>query len=173
MSRGGEHSCACSCSCTCWSRSDGDPVINELLDLWACLRAAHHLYWTLHWQSKGSQFYGDHLLFERLYSARIEEIDGLAEIIAGHYGAGQLDPTKAWAAASAKIAAGVKLNNAVGIAEMVLKSAEIANKAVDGAGCPYPGGLQNFIQGISTNHIGDLYLLKQRFGTNATASTSP
>lgn len=142
-------------------------MINELLDLWACLRAAHHLFWTLHWQSKGSQFYGDHLLFERLYTARLEEIDGLAEVIAGHYGAGQLDPVKAWAAASAKINAATKLPNPIGITQMVLKSAETANKAIDGADCPYPGGLQNFIQGISTAHIGDLYLLKQRFGTPA------
>lgn len=145
-------------------------MTNELLDLWACLRAAHHLYWTLHWQSKGSQFYGDHLLFERLYTARVEEIDGLAEVIAGHYGAGQLDPVKAWAAAGAKISAATKLTNPIGIAQMVLKSAEVANKAIPsdmGAECPYPGGLQNFIQGISTAHIGDLYLLKQRFGTPA------
>lgn len=142
-------------------------MINELLDLWACLRAAHHLFWTLHWQSKGSQFYGDHLLFERLYTARLEEIDGLAEVIAGHYGAGQLDPVKAWAAASAKISAATKLTNPIGIAQMVLKSAEAANKATESADCPYPGGLQGFVQNISSNHIGDLYLLKQRFGTPA------
>jgi hypothetical protein len=140
-------------------------MLEALLDLWACLRAAHHLYWTLHWQSKGAQFYGDHLLFERLYSARIEEIDGLAEIIAGHFGASQLDPVRAWAAASKKIEAATKLSSAVGVVQMVLKSAEAANALVDSSSeCPYPGGLQNFIQGISTNHIGDLYLLKQRFG---------
>jgi DNA-binding ferritin-like protein len=144
-------------------------MLEALLDLWACLRASHHVYWTLHWQSKGNQFYGDHLLFERLYSARIEEIDGLAEVIAGHYGADKLNPVTAWAAASKKIDMATKMTNAIGIAQMVLKSAEAANKLVDGADCPYPGGLQNFIQGISTTHIGDLYLLKQRFGTPATA----
>ena len=147
-------------------------MLEALLDLWACLRAAHHLYWTLHWQSKGAQFYGDHLLFERLYSARIEEIDGLAEIIAGHFGASQLDPVRAWALAGIKIGAAQKLATPIGIAEMVLKSAEAAN-ALTSSEVPYPGGLQNFIQGISTDHLGDLYLLKQRFGALPEAKLPP
>ena len=76
-----------------------DPVLSSLLALWAGLRGSHHLYWTLHWQAKGQPFYGDHELFERLYKARIGQIDHLAEVIAGHFGADKLEPMKAWKAA--------------------------------------------------------------------------
>jgi len=137
-------------------------LLELLLDLWACLRAAHHLYWTLHWQSKGPNFYGDHLLFERLYQARVEEIDGLAEVIAGTYGAAQLEPVRAWQAALAKIEA-ARTGTAPGIAEMVLASAEAASAAVPGAGLKGPGGMENFLTGIATAQIADLYLLRQRF----------
>ena len=148
-------------------------MLEVLLDLWACLRAAHHLYLTLHWQAKGPTFYGDHLLFERLYSARAEEIDGLAELIAGTYGSVHLDPVQAWNAASDKITA-ARGGTAPGIAEMVLASAEAANRAVVGESVQFPGAVQNFIQGVATAHLNDLYLLRQRFAAGGgSAPPSP
>ena len=135
-----------------------------LLNLWADLRAAHHLYWTLHWQSRGPNFYGDHLLFERLYEAKVEQIDGLAEIIAGHYGSDKLDPVKAWMAAAEKVKAAPGMGSPVSIAEYVVKCCEDVNEAIlEGGDCPYPAGLSNFISDLSTKNIGDIYLLKQRF----------
>ena len=139
-------------------------VLTALLNLWADLRAAHHLYWTLHWQAKGQPFYGDHLLFERLYKAKLEQIDGLAEIIAGHYGSDKLDPLKAWAMAAEKIQAATKFATPLQIAEMVTACAEAANDAVMSSDeCPYPAGLSNFVSDLSTKNIGDIYLLKQRY----------
>jgi len=138
-------------------------MLPVLLELWAGLRAAHHLYWTLHWQAKGQPQYGDHLLFERLYGAMPEDIDGLAEIIAGHYGADKLDPIKAWAMASDKINSVAKGQSPLAIAEMIMELAEKANAEVEGSDCPYPGGLGNFLSGLSTKHLTDIYLLKQRY----------
>jgi DNA-binding ferritin-like protein len=138
-------------------------MLPVLLDLWAGLRAAHHLYWTLHWQAKGQSQYGDHLLFERLYSAMPEDMDGLAEIIAGHYGADKLDPIRSWAAAGEKISMAAKGPNPLAIAEMIMDLAEEANAAVADSDCPYPGGLENFLSGLSTKHLTDIYLLKQRY----------
>jgi DNA-binding ferritin-like protein len=138
-------------------------MLPVLLELWAGLRAAHHLYWTLHWQAKGQPFNGDHELFARLYGAMPEDIDGLAEIIAGHYGADKLDPIKAWAAAAEKINSVARGQSPLAIAEMIMELSEKANAAVEGSDCPYPGGLSNFLSGLSTKHLTDIYLLKQRY----------
>ena len=47
-----------------------------LLQLLAILRALHWSHWTLHWKVKGDPFYGDHLMYQRLYEAVVEEING-------------------------------------------------------------------------------------------------
>lgn len=44
------------------------------------LKLIHHAH---HWQSKGSNFYGDHLMFQRLYEVIDGEIDVLAEKLIG------------------------------------------------------------------------------------------
>lgn len=139
--------------------------LSVLLKLWSCLRASHHVYWTLHWQAKGQPFYGDHLLFERLYQARIEEIDGLAEIIAGHFGADKLEPVQAWTAALEEVKAMMAMPTPIGIAQLVLDGVEAANTAC--ASGKYPASTQNFVAGVGTNHLEALYLLKQRYGALA------
>ena len=136
-----------------------------LLDLWAGLRAAHHLYHTLHWQAKGTPFYGDHELFKRLYKGVEDDIDDMAEVIAGHYGSDKLDPIKAWAKAGEKISMIAQQGGTpLVIAEMIMELSEAANDAiVNGAECPYPGALSNLVSGIGTKHLADVYLLKQRY----------
>lgn len=139
-------------------------LLAALLNLWADLRASHHLYWTLHWQAKGPSFQGDHTLFSGLYQRKAEQIDGLAEIIAAHFGSDKLDPLKAWVMAGEKIKAAAQFASPVQIAEMVIECAESANDAVmSSEECPYPAGLSNFVSDLSTKNIQDLYLLKQRF----------
>ena len=51
--------------------------------LLAKLRLIALYYQTAHWQVKGTTFYADHLLFERLYNTVNEEIDGVAEKAVG------------------------------------------------------------------------------------------
>ena len=56
--------------------------IKSLIVLLASLRALKWHYWNCHWMSKGISSYGDHLLYERLYTEKIDEqIDTLAEKI--------------------------------------------------------------------------------------------
>ena len=137
-----------------------DPQLAAYLDLWACLRAAHHLYWTRHWMAKGTPFYGDHLLFERLYEARVEEIDGLAELIAGLYGADKLDPVASWAAAGEKVASLAAAPSPLAIVEAVLAAIEVATSASEEG--RYPASVANYVSNIGTAHLSDLYLLTQR-----------
>jgi len=49
----------------------------------ALLKAIQAYYQHAHWISKGEPYYGDHLLFERLYGSLGEEIDALAEKMVG------------------------------------------------------------------------------------------
>jgi DNA-binding ferritin-like protein len=74
------------------------PTINKakntteiLQEILALLRAQYFNYWTSHWQSQGANYYGNHLLFQRLYEAIQEEIDTLAEKIVGYFGNEHVD----------------------------------------------------------------------------------
>lgn len=64
--------------------------LGVFLDL---LRALNFLHHTHHWQTNGATFYGDHLLFERLYTKVLEQVDGVGERAVGLGGA-QLVPYK-------------------------------------------------------------------------------
>jgi len=135
--------------------------LSSMLHLWASLRAAHHLYWTLHWQAKGPSFQGDHTLFGDLYKARAEELDDLAEMIAAHYGSAQLDPVRAWGAAAACIEELVAAGSPIAIAEKVLAAVEACNEAcLEGN---YPASTTNLIADIGTNNLNGLYKLQQRY----------
>src|ERR1700760_4998396 len=46
----------------------------ELGLLVAVLRAASVVHQSHHWQTRGTSFYGDHLLFEKLYNDSLEAI---------------------------------------------------------------------------------------------------
>lgn len=62
-------------------------VVRRLLcDVLGCLRAQYLSYQTSHWQVVGQSFYGNHLLFERLYKSVLEQVDSLAEKLVGYLG---------------------------------------------------------------------------------------
>ena len=61
----------------------------DSLEILTCLlgvlRAMKWNYWNSHWMVKGNPYYGDHLLFERLYGEDIDDqIDTLAEKIVAY-----------------------------------------------------------------------------------------
>lgn len=55
----------------------------ELAVLLSVTRALAQLHQTHHWQAGGETYYGDHLLFDRLYGDVNEEIDQVAERLVG------------------------------------------------------------------------------------------
>jgi DNA-binding ferritin-like protein len=65
-------------------------VVRRLLcDVLACLRASYLSYQTSHWQVWqviGGSFYGNHLLFARLYESVQKQVDELAEKLVGYLG---------------------------------------------------------------------------------------
>lgn len=68
-----------------------DVVRRLLCDVLACLRAQYLSYQTSHWQVIGGSFYGNHLLFQRLYESVQEQVDSLAEKIVGYLGREAVD----------------------------------------------------------------------------------
>jgi DNA-binding ferritin-like protein len=62
-------------------------VVRRLLcDVLGCLRAQYLSYQTSHWQVVGQSFYGNHLLFARLYESVQAQVDQLAEKLVGYLG---------------------------------------------------------------------------------------
>lgn len=57
----------------------------------ASLKAISLIHQHSHWTTKGKPFYGDHLLFERLYKSALEDLDLAAEKFIGLFGDEVLD----------------------------------------------------------------------------------
>jgi len=57
----------------------------------ATLKAVSLIHQHNHWTTNGETFYGDHLLFERLYKSSLDSLDGAAEKFIGIFGAQCLD----------------------------------------------------------------------------------
>jgi DNA-binding ferritin-like protein len=53
----------------------------------AMLRGLAIIHQQAHWTSKANNYYGDHLLLDRIYNAASEQVDGAAERTIGLYGA--------------------------------------------------------------------------------------
>jgi DNA-binding ferritin-like protein len=67
--------------------------IEELLSYYvAFLRSVYLIHQNSHWIAKGSNFYGNHLLFERIYKSAADDADLAAEKFIGLFGNETLDP---------------------------------------------------------------------------------
>ena len=64
----------------------GDAPMAELSVLLSAVRAEAMIHQAHHWQSRGQTFYGDHLLFERVYNDVTGFVDSLAERAVGSGG---------------------------------------------------------------------------------------
>jgi DNA-binding ferritin-like protein len=140
-------------------------LVNALLGVWAALRAEHQLFWTYHWRAKGSSYYGDHLLYQRLYEARVPEIDRMAEVIMAVGGPSAVDPMRSWVAVSEIIDRSERLgpNDAargVALVADTLNRIDAAN-GILGAG-PNTLAINNVLAGFADKHLEALYLLRQR-----------
>ena len=134
-----------------------------LLEMLATLFAARWVHHNSHWKEKGENFYGNHLLFQRIYESIDAEIDGLAEKIVAFFGEkaiNQLDVIKnasqwveKWNLESTfknSIAAEQDLQRIFQQAYNSLKE----NKDVS-------LGLDDFIMATANAHETNLYLLQQ------------
>lgn len=132
----------------------------------AFLRATAIIHQSHHWQTLGSSFYADHLLFQRLYEANEVEVDSLAEKVVGLDSPAltnyflQIKHMKAFMDAvsnSEKPPMVISLQ-----AEIVLIAAgEMIQKRLEEEGL-LTVGVANLLGDILDRHEGHVYLLQQR-----------
>jgi hypothetical protein len=149
----------------------------DLAVLLGSLRALYMIHQTHHWQSQGKDFYGDHLLFQRLYEGIAGEIDLVAEKLVG---LGGIATTNYFAqmhhmqtfqkAVSNKEQSVVEVSllaEATFLAMgrlVLLRLSELNTGAAKFGGMKMmlTPGLENMIGGILDLHESHLYLLSQR-----------
>lgn len=137
----------------------------------AAARALAMILQTCHWQSSGDSFYGNHLLFERLYNDVLEEIDSLGERSVGLSDELAVDIKSQFDGMGAFLkklvpSAGsipsqsdlieVALNAEETFLGWVRMSIEVLEK--DGSLTP---GVENLLGGIADKHEEHVYLLQQ------------
>jgi DNA-binding ferritin-like protein len=76
---------ACAAGGPCDAIGD-EPPHEALLSALAAMRLAYLCHQQAHWESRGDAYYGDHLLYQRLYEEIQGSTDELAERIAGLMG---------------------------------------------------------------------------------------
>lgn len=149
----------------------GDAPYVELSVTLVHLRFLYFLHQTHHWVASGDSFYGDHKLFEQLYTEITEEIDDVAEKAVGLGGEQNVN-------LGLQVIQIDKLVKSCGDAQTVPNSSELARKSLraeiefvklvhtmltmmkeEGADSD---GVQNMLQGIADKHERHVYLLKRR-----------
>lgn len=144
------------------------PQLSVLLVHLKFLAAVHQNH---HWVSRGEPFYGDHLLFQRLYEGTLEEIDSVAEKAIGLGTSGNVDLALQTTQVSSlvkgygmttTIPQASELAKRSYLAEMsFLKASSHLVECIEEMGV-MTRGLDNLIAGIEDKHEGHVYLLKQR-----------
>ena len=145
----------------------------ELSVLLAQLRALDCIHHTHHWQALGDSFYGDHLLFGRLYEGIADQIDSLGEKVVGmscienvrlDLQVSQIMQFIATAKANPMQAIPQKddLAKCSMMCELdFLRNVALAEDMLEQEGL-LTGGVSNMLEGFEDVHEGYVYLLKQR-----------
>jgi DNA-binding ferritin-like protein len=144
-------------------------------DAWCrLLGAAYGLYtlsYVFHWKTKGEQYYGDHLLYERLYQATFEDIDPIAEKAIGTTGESKFVTVSSILSRAAFYCGGYDTDNAdlmppsllsaeqyfISITSNVLNELKAEGKSST--------GVEAFLSELVNKHEGHVYLLRQRART--------
>jgi DNA-binding ferritin-like protein len=152
----------------------GDGPYPQLSVLLVHLRFLSVLHQTHHWTAAGDPFYGDHLLFERLYDGLQPEIDDVAENAVG-FGTAQSVDLQLQCQQLLRLVQQFAVQPAVPSVQDLARlslAAEVAFLAVvkdilqqlDERGMLDPG-LDNMLQGLADRHNRNVYLLKRRCAT--------
>jgi len=162
-------------------RSEGNPIsvggtvrAQGLSRLLVHLRALYQLHQDAHWQTQGPAFYGDHLLFQRLYEETQELTDAMAERLMGLEGPATMQaPEQAAAQAQALVnwqsVSGLPERSLAGV-QATLAAYQEVSRELQAAG-EQTLGLEDLIPAQASALETHAYLLKQRVG-RATASVA-
>lgn len=158
----------------------------ELGALVAILRAASVVHQSHHWQTRGSSYYGDHLLFERLYNDSLGFIDQVAERAVGSGSRDLVCPKTLsvlvaklvffWCQTPVEPTAQDMVGVSLSVERCVVDCLKAARASLETKGA-LSDGTDNLLQGVADKHEEFLYLLQQRQGgrtaSNYTYRRSP
>jgi hypothetical protein len=148
----------------------------DLSSVLVFLRSLAFIHQSHHWLTFGGDYYGDHLLFERLYNQTTEEIDQIAEKAVGVGAPIQKLHPGLQASLVAQVVAsfcgnGVTSGEADDPSSYVMTSLAAERHFIDcmkqiAEGLKATGtlsrGVDNLLAGIEDKHEGHIYLLGQR-----------
>jgi DNA-binding ferritin-like protein len=139
-------------------------TLEALCTILTSLQALASGHQAAHWQSAGEAFYGDHLMYQRLYDAVSKEIDDVAERYLGLGGdASAVGPNRLLAAAAAcskdLITPGDLAASMMMAEQKFVRSIETVLASM--ANCMSPG-VSNLLQDICDRHQTHVYLLSRR-----------
>ena len=138
--------------------------IEDLCNIYiAFLQSVYIRHKTSHWLAAGSNFYGNHLLLDRIAKTAEEDTDTAAEKLIGVFGSDALDPnaqtrlielvSKRFSDADPTRAALEAENQFLTYSKSFIAILEKEGKLTD--------GLSNCLQGIADHREGAVYLLQQ------------
>jgi DNA-binding ferritin-like protein len=138
----------------------------HLFNLLSILHSAEQHYELAHWKVCGDSFYGDHLLFERLYDNISDETDALAERLVGLCGHEVLHESRhlrvmykfmdKW-----KSVSDCPFRRSLYIERSLVKFIEGLHRKMDQSG-DLTLGLEDLLAGLASQHETHLYLIQQR-----------
>lgn len=142
----------------------------ELAVVLGSLRALSILHQTHHWQSCGPTFYGDHLLYERLYNDILPQVDAVAERTVGLNKAALVGFEKHVITVSSFLK-GVKMHatsddfarRSLEAEIMFVQLIEAVMRKLEAAGL-LTRGLEQLLGDIANKHEEFVYLLRRRVG---------
>lgn len=131
----------------------------------ATLKAIALVHQHSHWTTKGKPFYGDHLLFERIYKSSLEDLDLAAEKFIGLFGTDCLDyqlqaDLLDKVLLRYKSLEGKPLAMSLAIEKDFLKFSKDAYNCFEEEGT-LTLGLDDMVMAIASNREGAVYLLQQ------------
>lgn len=142
-----------------------NPLVNALVAVHVALEVEQMLFHAYHWRSKGQDYYGDHLLYQRLYQDRALEIDRIGEVLVALGGTDSVLPNITVVGMQDLIGRveATKGPDAVKGLALVNETLRRINSANDLVGKDaYALSVNNVLAGFADKHLEALYLLKQR-----------
>ena len=131
----------------------------------ASLKAMALIHQQSHWTTRGESFYGDHLLFEKLYNSALEDLDLAAEKFIGLFGLECLNYELQVKFLSDVLSRYKKLSGSPLELSLAIEK-DFIKFSKDAYDCfekeqTMTLGLDDMIMSISSNREKSLYLLKQ------------
>ena|ERR1039458_5691022 len=132
----------------------------------ATLKAMALIHQHSHWTTRGAPFYGDHLLFERLYNSALKDLDLAAEKFIGLFGDQILDydlQTKLLSEVLSKYSdlEGSPVEMSLTIEKEFLKFSKDAYNCFEDEG-RLTLGLDDMVMAIASTREESVYLLQQK-----------